>query len=177
MSRSGTALRRTTAHCYVACTRVRAQCWDMTTTQMIKQFRGHKGVVLDIQLDASKARLLSASQDGTARVWNFRTGAMIFSLRGHRGYASAHRCVCCPIRVCECTIVCLIFHPLAKEHVHTLKGLAYRKRVASASSPAATCKQDAALTSPARHACGCTRPSCTRFGHRSSMILSDRSKT
>ncbi len=48
------------------------------------------------------------------------------------------------------TTVCLSFHPMAKEHVHALKGLAYCKRVAAASSPAATCKQDAALTSPAR---------------------------
>ncbi len=55
------------------------------------------------------------------------------------------------------TPVRLSFHPMAKEHVHALKGLACRKRVAAASSPAATCKQDAALTSPARHACGCAR--------------------
>ncbi len=38
------------------------------------------------------------------------------------------------------TIVCLSFHPMSKEHVHALKGLACRKRVAAASSPAATCK-------------------------------------
>ncbi len=67
-------------------------------------------------------------------------------------------------------IVCLSFHPISKEHVHALKGLACRKRVAAASSPAATCKQDAALTSPARHACGCARPSHARFGHRSRKV-------
>ncbi len=38
---------------------------------------------------------------------------------------------------------------MAKEHVHALKGLACHKRVAAASSPAAICKQDAALTSTA----------------------------
>jgi hypothetical protein len=60
---------------------------------------------------------------------------------------------------------------------HALKYLACRKRVAAASSPAATCKQGAALTSPARHACGCTRPLSARFGHRSSKFLSHGSKT
>jgi hypothetical protein len=35
------------------------------------------------------------------------------------------------------------------KRMHALKGLACRKRVAAASSPAATCKQCAALTSPA----------------------------
>ncbi len=49
---------------------------------------------------------------------------------------------------------------------HALKGLACRKRVAAASSPAATCKQDAALTSPARHACGCARPSRALLCHK-----------
>ncbi len=39
---------------------------------------------------------------------------------------------------------------MAKKHVHALKGLACRKRVAAASSPAATCKQGAALTSRLR---------------------------
>ncbi len=33
---------------------------------------------------------------------------------------------------------------------------------AAASSHAATCKQGAALTSPARHACSCARPSCAQ---------------
>ncbi len=66
------------------------------------------------------------------------------------------------------TIVCLIFHPMSKEHVHALKGLACRKRVAAASSPAATSKQGAALTSPARHACGCARLSRARLCHTNS---------
>ncbi len=61
--------------------------------------------------------------------------------------------------------------------MHALKGLACRKRVAAASSPAATYKQGAALTSPTRHGCGCARPSRARFGHRNSKTLSDGSKT
>jgi hypothetical protein len=37
---------------------------------------------------------------------------------------------------------------MAKEHVHVPKGLAYRKRVAAASSPAATCLRDTLAAAP-----------------------------
>ncbi len=47
------------------------------------------------------------------------------------------------------TAVYLSFGPIVEKRMHALKGLACRKRVAAASSPAATCKQGAALTSPA----------------------------
>ncbi len=77
----------------------------------------------------------------------------------------------------SCTVVYLSFHPMAKWCMNALKGLACRKRMAETSSPAATCKQGAALTSPARHACGCARPSRACFGHRSSKPLCDGSKT
>jgi hypothetical protein len=50
------------------------------------------------------------------------------------------------------TVVYQRFQPMARKRIHALKGLACRKRVAVASSPAATCKQGAALTSHARHA-------------------------
>jgi hypothetical protein len=86
--------------------------------------------------------------------------------------------------------VYLSFQPMAKKRMHALKGHVCRKRVAAASSPAATCKQGvaltspaaicrqgAALTSPARNACGCTRPSRARLCHRNSETLSDGSKT
>ncbi len=68
------------------------------------------------------------------------------------------------------TVVYLSVGPIGEKHMHALKRLACRKRVAAASSPAATCKQDAALTSRARHAGGCARPSRARLRHRSSKI-------
>ncbi len=77
---------------------------------------------------------------------------------------SSPSCLCCLV---ESTVVYLSFHPMARKRMHVLKGLACRKRVAAASSPA-TCKQGAALTSPARHACGCVRPCCARFCHGNS---------
>ncbi len=65
-------------------------------------------------------------------------------------------------------VMYLRVYPTAEKRMHALKSQACRKRVAAASSPAATCKQDAALTSPARHACGCARPSRARLGHENS---------
>jgi hypothetical protein len=46
-------------------------------------------------------------------------------------------------RELQCKMVpsCTQVSPKSKKHVHALKGLDYRKRVAAASSPAATCKQ------------------------------------
>jgi hypothetical protein len=76
---------------------------------------------------------------------------------------------------CNTTAVFLSFGPIGEKRMHALKGLACRKPVAAVSSPAATCKQGAALTSPARHACGCARPSRARLCHRSSKLLSDGS--
>jgi hypothetical protein len=72
-------------------------------------------------------------------------------------------------QVCRtCLYRCISFGPIGEKRMHALKGLAYRKLVAAASSPAATCKQGAALKSPARHACGDVRPSRARM----SMLLS-----
>ncbi len=80
-----------------------------------------------------------------------------------------------PVRPACSLRVCLCFHLIAKEHVHALKSLACRKRVAAASWPAATCKKG--VTSPPRHACGCARPSRARFGNRNTKIVSDESKS
>ncbi len=62
---------------------------------------------------------------------------------------------------CRLLVACLF----GAENVHALEGLACRKRVAPASSPASHCKQGAALMSPTLHACGCARPSRACFGH------------
>jgi hypothetical protein len=86
------------------------------------------------------------------------------------------RCVC---QWCftVSSIVCLSFHPMQKSMCMRSKAWlagSCRMRVAAASSPAATCnccKQDAALMSPARHACGCARPSRARLMLRSQKQL------
>jgi hypothetical protein len=78
---------------------------------------------------------------------------------------------------CRVPLYTSVLDPSEKSVCTHSKAWRSRKRVAAASSPAATCKQGAALTSPARHACGYARPSRARFGHRDSKTLSDGSKT
>jgi hypothetical protein len=51
------------------------------------------------------------------------------------------------------------------------QGLTCRARVTRASSPASHCKQCSALTSPALHAGGCTRPSRARGGHKNRLFF------
>ncbi len=62
-----------------------------------------------------------------------------------------------------CTAGYLSFGPMAQCVVHALDGLAYRARVAPASSPVLHYKQRSALTLlPSLHSRGCASPSCAR---------------
>lgn len=44
---------------------------------------GHEGVVNDAEFSPDGASLITASQDGTARIWNAETGEQLAILRGH----------------------------------------------------------------------------------------------
>jgi hypothetical protein len=61
------------------------------------------------------------------------------------------------------TAVYISFHPLARKHVHALKGLAQLQLASRARRSRRAC-------------CGCTRPSRARLCHRNSKILPDGSK-
>ncbi|MBI2301068.1 MAG: hypothetical protein HYU66_19325 [Armatimonadetes bacterium] len=47
--------------------------------------RGHEGVVHSVAYSPTGDRIVSGSDDGTARVWNAATGAELTCLRGHQG--------------------------------------------------------------------------------------------
>jgi WD40 repeat protein/DNA-binding SARP family transcriptional activator len=47
------------------------------------ELRGHRGYVLDVAFSPDGKRVLSASEDGTARIWNASTGKLERTLRGH----------------------------------------------------------------------------------------------
>ena len=47
---------------------------------------GHENWVRSVAFDARGARLVSASDDSTARVWDAKTGLCLQTLRGHKDY-------------------------------------------------------------------------------------------
>jgi len=47
------------------------------------ELRGHRGYVLDVAFSPDGKRVISASEDGTARIWNASTGKLERTLRGH----------------------------------------------------------------------------------------------
>jgi eukaryotic-like serine/threonine-protein kinase len=52
-------------------------------------FVGHTDLVIRVAFDRDGRRIVSSSQDGTARVWDATTGRRLFEFRGHTGIVSA----------------------------------------------------------------------------------------
>src|SRR5262249_61597124 len=46
---------------------------------------GHTGPVNSVVVTPDGARIVTGSEDGTARVWDAKTGAELFSFKGHAG--------------------------------------------------------------------------------------------
>lgn len=61
--------------------------WDVGSNEFRKLavLRGHVHLVLSVAFDPSGKRLVTASQDGTARIWDAASGAPLKILSGHRG--------------------------------------------------------------------------------------------
>ncbi len=70
-----------------------------------------------------------------------------------------------------------VLHPMAKEHVHALKGLVQLQACRAGDVSAAPCLQVAAGELAAATRLRQARPSRARFGHRNGKILSNGSKT
>ena len=47
--------------------------------------RGHAGAVYSAAYSPDRRRIVTGSEDGTAKVWDARTGAEVLTLRGHTG--------------------------------------------------------------------------------------------
>ena len=65
---------------------------DGRSTKVLFTLVGHRGPVLDVDLDETGDRIASSSADGTTRIWNslkeWSNKPMI--LKGHRGWVCAH---------------------------------------------------------------------------------------
>lgn len=44
--------------------------FDLKTGEVVRRFRGHKGVVNSVDVQAGRGLIASASDDGTVRVWS-----------------------------------------------------------------------------------------------------------
>ena len=62
-----------------------AKIWDVASTSLVAELRGHEGEVSDIRFNARGDRLLTAGADGTARLWRLSGGTAEaeFVMRGH----------------------------------------------------------------------------------------------
>jgi len=60
--------------------------WNVSSGRLTRTLRGHTGSVNVLSWRAAGDWILSAGQDGTARIWDATTGAEVRSLVAHRGY-------------------------------------------------------------------------------------------
>lgn len=58
--------------------------WDFTKQAPVAQWKGHLSGLHGLALTPSGRRLVSVSDDSTARVWDVATGREVFFLEGHR---------------------------------------------------------------------------------------------
>ena len=59
--------------------------WDAKTGSLVFMIKGFGGRVKSASFSPDGARIVSASDDGTARVWLTKTGAELLMLKGHTG--------------------------------------------------------------------------------------------
>jgi WD40 repeat protein len=57
--------------------------WDAETGQEIRSFRGHTLPVYSVAFSPDGTRVLTGSEDGTAKLWDVETGQEISTFRGH----------------------------------------------------------------------------------------------
>ena len=55
--------------------------WDAATGKQIREFSGHTGIVIDVDVSPDGQRIATASFDGTTRLWNAHTGGEHLVLR------------------------------------------------------------------------------------------------
>ena len=65
--------------------------WDISQKKKVNVYKGHYGVVKDLQFSHEGNLLASASEDNTIRIWKVKTGMTKTILKGHNGKVLAVR--------------------------------------------------------------------------------------
>jgi WD40 repeat protein len=58
--------------------------WDASSGEMLRELQGHVDAVISAAFSPDGARIVTASNDQTARVWDASSGEMLRELKGHR---------------------------------------------------------------------------------------------
>jgi hypothetical protein len=60
--------------------------WDARTGTPQLELKGHTGYVMSVSFSPDGTRIVTGSEDRTARVWDARTGTPLLELKGHTGW-------------------------------------------------------------------------------------------
>ncbi|XP_077972142.1 F-box/WD repeat-containing protein 2-like [Styela clava] len=63
-------------------------CWEWSSGDMIRNYRGHTGAVFSVSYDNERELLVSGSADKTVRLWQLSTGEQINMYHGHREWVT-----------------------------------------------------------------------------------------
>ena len=63
--------------------------WDAASGKAIAALKGHKGAVWSASFSRDGARIVTASDDNTARAWDAASGKEIAALKGHEGIVTS----------------------------------------------------------------------------------------
>jgi WD40 repeat protein len=63
--------------------------WDVKTGAEVLTLKGHTGFVISASWSPDGSRLVTGSEDQTAKVWDAKTGAEVLTLKGHINAVSA----------------------------------------------------------------------------------------
>ena len=59
--------------------------WNAADSRMLAKLESYKGRVMQVAVSPDGQRVVTASEDQTARVWNAADGGMLAKLEGHAG--------------------------------------------------------------------------------------------